>query len=119
MKRTGDPVALGVLLGIALLWYAGISLLGGGLLLAAARWFQQRPKYVRGRLLRALAVGMEGGLPLGRAIDLAVAASANRAVRAHVARFTREQISSQPLSRTFADCPYVDRAMVATMEGRI
>ena len=30
MKRTDDPVALGVLLGIALLWYAGISLPGGG-----------------------------------------------------------------------------------------
>ena len=30
MKPKADPAALGVLLGIALLWYAGLSLLGGG-----------------------------------------------------------------------------------------
>lgn len=97
-------------------WLALITLLGGGLLLAAAKWFQQRPKYVRGRLMRALTVGVEGGLPLGRAIELAVAAAANGAVRAYMARFTHDQLSSQPLSRTFAGCPYVDRPMVAAME---
>jgi len=93
-----------------------LALAGGGLLLAAARWFQQRPKYVRGRLLRSLTIGVEGGLPLGRAVQLAVDATANEAIRAHVARFTREQVSGQPLSKTFADCPFVDRPMVAAME---
>jgi type II secretory pathway component PulF len=97
-------------------WLSLIALLGGGLLLAAAKWFKQRPKYVRGRLLRALTVGVEGGLPLGRAVELAVAAAANPAVRAHLARFTGEQISTQPLNRTFAGCPYVDRTMLAAME---
>lgn len=97
-------------------WLGLIALLGGGLLLAAAKWFQQRPKYVRGRLMRALTVGVEGGLPLGRAIELAVAAAANPAVRAHVGRFSHEELSGQPLSKTFAGCPYVDRPMVAAME---
>lgn len=97
-------------------WLALIALAGGGLLLAAARWFRQRPKYVRGRLLRALTIGVEGGLPLGRAIELAVDAPANDAIRAHIGRFTREQLNGQSLSQTFADCPYVDRTMVAAME---
>jgi type II secretory pathway component PulF len=97
-------------------WLTLLAFAGGGLLLAAARWFQQRPKYVRGRLLRALTIGMEGGLPLGRAIQLAVDATANEAVRAHVARFTREQLTGQTLSKTFTDCPYVGREMTAAME---
>jgi type II secretory pathway component PulF len=91
-------------------------LAGGGLLLAAARWFQQRPRYVRGRLLRALTIAIESGLPLGRAVELAVDATANHAICAHVARFTREQLSTQPLSRTFAGCPVVPREMTAAME---
>ena len=91
-------------------------LAGGGLLLAAAQWFQQRPRYVRGRLLRALTIGIESGLPLGRAVELAVSATANKAIRAHVARFTREQLSGQPLSKTFANCPVVPREMAAAME---
>jgi type II secretory pathway component PulF len=97
-------------------WLTVLALAGGGLLLAAARWFQQRPKYVRGRLLRALTIGVEGGLPLGRAIELAVDATANPAIRAHIARFTREQLSGQTLARTFTDCPFVGREMTAAME---
>jgi len=91
-------------------------LAGGGLLLAAARWFQQRPRYVRGRLLRALTIGIESGLPLGRAVELAVNATANDAIRAQVARFTREQLSSQPLSKTFAGCPVLPPEVAAAME---
>jgi type IV pilus assembly protein PilC len=95
----------------------GVELLAGGsLLLAAAKWFQQRPKFVRGRLLRALTIGIESGLPLGRAVDLAVSATANDAISAHVARFTREQLWGQPLSKTFAGCPAMPREMAAAME---
>jgi type II secretory pathway component PulF len=49
-------------------------------------------------------------------VQLAVSATANEAIRAHVARFPPEQVSGQPLSRTFTDCPFVDRPMVAAME---
>jgi len=95
---------------------AALGTAGGGLLLAAARWFQQRPRYVRGRLLRALTIGIEAGLPLGRAVELAVEATANPAVTAHVGRLTRERISGQPLAKTFAGCPMVPREMLAAME---
>jgi len=103
-------------LGVVGLGLAALLLAGGSLLLAAAKWFQQRPKYVRGRLLRALTIGIESGLPLGRAVELAVSATANDAIRAHIARFTREQLSSQPLSTTFAGCPAMPREMAAAME---
>jgi type II secretory pathway component PulF len=102
--------------GVVGLGLAALLLAGGSLLLAAAKWFQQRPKYVRGRLLRALTIGIESGLPLGRAVELAVSATANDAIRAHVARFTREQLSRQPLSTTFAGCPALPREMAAAME---
>jgi len=95
---------------------AALLLAGGSLVLAAAKWFQQRPKFVHGRLLRALTIGIESGLPLGRAVELAVGATANAAIRAHVARFTREQLSGQPLSKTFAGCPAMPREMAAAME---
>jgi type II secretory pathway component PulF len=96
--------------------FALLAAAGGRLLLAVAKGFQQQPRHVRGRLLRALTIGIESGLPLGRAVELAVDACANAAVRAHVARFTRQELSTQPLSRTFADCPMVPREMTAAME---
>lgn len=45
-----------------------------------------------------------------------MSATANDAIRAHVARFTREQLSSQPLSKTFAGCPVLPPEMTAAME---
>ena len=106
----------GAYLGLVCGGLATLALAGGGLLLAAAKWFQQRPRYVRGRLLRALTIAVESGLPLGRAVELAVDATANDAIRAHVGRFTRQQLSTQPLSVTFAGCPEVPREMTAAME---
>ena len=103
-------------LGVVGCGLAALLLASGSLVLAVAQRFQQRPTYVRGRLLRALTIGIESGLPLGRAVELAVNATANDAIRSHVARFTREQLSSQPLSRTFADCPVVPCEMTAAME---
>jgi type II secretory pathway component PulF len=106
----------GAYLGVVGCGLAALLLAGGGLVLAAARWFQQRPRYVRGRLLRALTIGIESGLPLGRAVELAVDATANQEVRAHVARFTPQQLSTQPLSKTFSGCPVLPRAVTAAME---
>lgn len=89
---------------------------GGSLLLAAARWYGGRPKFVRGRLARALTLGVEAGLPLGRAIVLAVDAAASPAIAAHVARIPPTALGSQPLAQTFAGCPVIPREMLATME---
>lgn len=93
-----------------------LFIFGGTLLKAAARWYGNRGAYVRGRLARALTLGVEAGLPLGRVVELAVDASASPAIRAHVARFPKKMVSSQPLAKTFAGCPGVPREMIATME---
>lgn len=94
------------------LWFAA----GGAVLLAAARWYAQRPKFVRGRLARALTLGVEAGLPLGRAVGLAVDAAASPEISAHVGALPAIAVSSQPLARTFAGCPMVPREMLAAME---
>lgn len=102
-----------------LLVAGGLTLLvtaGGSLLLAAAKWYGQRPKFVRGRLARALTLGVEAGLPLGRAVELAVNAAASPAIRAHVAKQQPLAVSSQPLAKTFAGCAMIPREMLAAME---
>lgn len=97
----------------------GLTLLftaGGSLLLAAAKWYGRRPKFVRGRLARALTIGVEAGLPLGRVVELAVDAAASPAIKIHVAGQQASAVSSQPLAKTFAGCEMIPREMLATME---
>jgi type II secretory pathway component PulF len=94
------------------LWLLG----GGSLLLGVVRWYLAQPKYVLGRLLRALTIAVETGLPLGRAAELAAAAAGNDAVLAHVRSQGALAASSQPLSRTFAGCPFVPPEALASME---
>jgi type II secretory pathway component PulF len=92
------------------------SLAGGSVLLAVARYYGRQPRFVRGRLARALTIAVEAGLPLGRAVELAVAATGDPAIAAHVAGIPAKTIATQPLARTFAGCPKVPREMVAVME---
>jgi len=92
------------------------TLAGGSVLLAVARGYSRRPKFVRGRLARALTIAVEAGLPLGRAVELAVAATDDPAIKAHVAGIPAQTIATQPLARTFAGCPKIPREMVAVME---
>jgi type II secretory pathway component PulF len=89
---------------------------GGSLLLGAAKWYGQRPKFVRGRLARALVLGVEAGLPLGRVVELAVDAAASPEISAHLARQQPLAVGSQPLAKTFAGCDLIPREMLATME---
>jgi type II secretory pathway component PulF len=81
-----------------------------------ARYYGRQPKFVRGRLARALTIAVEAGLPLGRAVELAVAATDDAGIAAHVAAIPATTIATQPLARTFAGCPKIPREMVAAME---
>ena len=89
---------------------------GGSLLLGVVRWFLAQPKYVLGRLLRALTIAVEAGLPLGRAATLAAEASGSAEVVAHVRRAGPRAAAAQPLATTFAGCPCVPREALAAME---
>jgi type II secretory pathway component PulF len=91
------------------------ALAGGSLLMAVVHGFLRRPKYVRGRLLRALAFGVESGLPLGKAVALAVEAADDDGIRQHVGRIGASRISSQPLAETFRGCPLFDAPMIAAL----
>ena len=89
---------------------------GGSLLLDTARWYGGRPKFVLGRLARALALGVEAGLTLDRAVDLGVKAAASRRLTAHVARIPRAMRGGQPLATTFAGSGIVPQQMLSVME---
>lgn len=78
----------------------GWVLAGRALLWAVARWYLRQPKYVLGRLLRALTMGIEAGLPLGRVVPLAVEAAAHPPLTRHVAA-QGTRVMGQPLAATF------------------
>jgi hypothetical protein len=91
------------------------ALAGGGLLAGVVGWYLRKPAFVLGRLLRALVIAIEAGLPLGRAAELAADASGDAAVRAWIRR-QGPRITQQPLAATFAGCPAVTPAALAAME---
>jgi type II secretory pathway component PulF len=93
-----------------------VAAAGGSVLLAAARRYGRQPRFVRARLLRAITIAIEAGLPLARAVELAAAASDDSAVIAHLAGIPLRTMATQPLARTFAGCPGIPREMVAAME---
>lgn len=88
---------------------------GGSLLLATTKWYLARPKFVLGRLLRALTYAIEAGLPLGRATTLAADATGDEGVIAHI-RKAGAHSATQPLAQTFAGCPHVPFTAIAAMQ---
>ena len=97
---------------------AGLALwlsAGGSLLMGVVGRYLAQPRFVIGRLLRALTFAVEAGLPLGRAAELAAEASGDPGVVAHVRRLGA-RTAVQPLADTFRGCPQVDFSIVAAME---
>jgi type II secretory pathway component PulF len=96
--------------------YAIAFAAGGTLLLAVARWYGKRPKFVLGRLCRALAAGVEAGLSLDRVVMLAARASGHPDLLRHVERMTARQRSTQQLAETFRGAPMIPFEVVAALE---
>lgn len=95
--------------------FTGSMVFGGTVVALVARRFRNRPALVRARLLRALALGIEAGLPLDRAVELGVAAAAYPDLSSHVARIPARRIATQPLGVTFAGSDIVPHEMVAAL----
>ena len=95
-----------------LLWAAA----GGALLRGTVDRYLAQPKFVLGRLLRALTIAIEAGLPLGRAATLAADASGSPDIIAHVRGVGARAGASQPLAVTFRGCPFVPFTALAAME---
>lgn len=91
------------------------ALAGGSLLLSVVHFFLRQPKYVRGRLLRALTFGIESGLSLGKAVALAVDAADDEGIRRHVAQFGPVRVNGQPLAETFRGCTLFTVEMIAAL----
>jgi len=92
-------------------WAAGC----GGLLTGAVGRYLRQPAFVLGRLLRALVIAIEAGLPVGHAAVLAGDASGSTDVQGWV-RQMGPRITQQRLATTFAGCPHVTPAALAAME---
>lgn len=94
------------------LWFTA----AGGLLLRAVQGQLDQPRYILGRLLRALTFAVEAGLPLSRAAVLAAEATGNAEVIAHVRRVGAHAGATQPLATTFEGCPHVPFTAIAAMK---
>lgn len=90
--------------------------LGGAVLARRAQAYQRRPGFVRARLARTLAMAIEAGLPLGRAVPLAAAASGSPALAAHVRRLGERRLAGQPLVETFRDAPMMTPEFLSSLD---
>ena len=103
--------------------YVAIAVSGAALVLlnatailaAAAAWYGARPPLARARMARALATGIEAGLPLPRAIRLAGDASSNTAIRGFVHRVDEHGLATASLSESLAGCPHLTPEFVAVL----
>lgn len=94
-----------------LVWYG----LGGGVITMLAGRYANQREFVLARLARALAGGVEAGLPLDRVVTLAVASTAHPELNAHMRRISARQLNTQSLSQTLAGCPVIPPEMTAAI----
>ncbi len=91
----GDAVRYFTTVGIELVLAMAF---GGALLRIVARHYRNRPKVVRARLCRALAIAVEAGLPM----DLGVQAADDASLTEHLARLPAAARANQTLADTLA-----------------
>ena len=99
-----------VAIGLAL-WYG----LGGSVIGVMAARYASRREFVLGRLGRALANGIEAGLPLDRVVTLAADITGHPAIIAHVRRLPARERGSRTISEIFQGCDIIPPEMIAAM----
>jgi type II secretory pathway component PulF len=92
-------------------WYG----FGGSVITGMAASYANRPEFVRARLGRALAAGIEAGLPLDRVATLAAESTGHPLIIAHVKKQDVRQLSTRPLSEVFSGCAAIPGEMIAAM----
>jgi type II secretory pathway component PulF len=90
-------------------------LLGGVFISILASIFLNTNSLTRARFARVLAVTLESGLPLGRSVRLAVDASGNRGLVAHIKKRTERELSTTPLAKLFEGCEEVPAGLMGQM----
>lgn len=99
-----------VVLGLLAWAFVGVAFIA-----RRAQRYQQRPAFVRARLARTLAMTLDAGLPLGRAVALAASASGSKALEQHVRRFGERALVSQSLVETFTGAPGITPEFIASL----
>jgi type II secretory pathway component PulF len=90
-------------------------LLGGVLISAIASFLLNTNSRTRARFASVLASMLEAGLPVGRAVRLAVDASGNRGLQVHIGRRTERELSTAPLAKLFEGCEEVPAELMGQM----
>jgi type II secretory pathway component PulF len=90
-------------------------LVGGVFLSILATIFLNTISITRARFARVLAATLEAGIPLGRAVRLAVDASGNRGLVEHIKKRTERELSTTPLAKLFEGCEEVPAGLMGQM----
>ena len=101
---------------IVTLGVASLLLFSGSLLIAVAHRYGRKPALVRARLARSLATAIEAGLPLPRALQLSVNASADATVQAWFHAIGGERLDGHPIAVTLATCPHMTPDFLAVLQ---
>jgi type II secretory pathway component PulF len=90
-------------------------LIGGVFLSILASIFLNTLSLTRARFARVLAATLEAGIPLGRAVRLAVDASGNRGLAEHIKKRTERELSTTPLAKLFEGCEEIPAGLMGQM----
>ena len=101
-------VAIGILL-------AAFLLLGGVFLSVLAGMSLNTNAITRARFARVLAMTLEAGIPLARAVRLAVDASGNRGLSELIKKRSERELNTTPLAKLFEGCEQVPPALLGQM----
>ena len=94
---------------------AAFLLLGGVFLSILESILLNTIALTRARFARVLASTLEAGLPLGRAVRLAVDASGNRGLTEHIKKRSERELSTTPLAKLFEGCEEVPAELLGQM----
>jgi type II secretory pathway component PulF len=94
---------------------AAFLLLGGLFIGMLGSMLLGTPSVTRARFLQVLALTIEAGVPVGRAVRLAVDASGNPRLREHIKKRSERDLSTTPLATLFEGCAEVSQGLIGQM----
>ena len=93
-------------------WYS----FGGTVIAALGAKYANRREFLLARLARTLAMAVEAGLPLDRAVVLAAESTGHPAIIGHVRQRSSHLQATHAASETFAGCPMIPVEMIAAIK---
>jgi type II secretory pathway component PulF len=94
---------------------AAFLLLGGVLISILGAIALNTNALTRARFARVLAMTLEAGLPIGRAVRLAVDASGNRVIAEQIKKRSERELGTTPLAKLFEGCEQVPAGLIGQM----